>query len=125
MSVDAARQFVDTNVLLYAHDATSGDKHVRARDLLSHLWDQGGACLSIQVLQEFYVVATRKLTRPLARAEARRIVELLSHWRAFAPTAADVVAAIDLQERVGSSFWDAMILHAAARLGCAVLWSED
>ena len=55
------RQFVDTNVLVYAHDVTAGDKHSRARALVEELWDTREGCLSVQVLQEFFVTTTRKI----------------------------------------------------------------
>lgn len=69
MSGDAAREFVDSNVLVYAHDATAGAKAVRARALLEELWQSERGCLSMQVIQEFFVTVTRKLPRPL---DARR-----------------------------------------------------
>ena len=84
MSAEAARQFVGTNVLIYAHDATAGDKHVRARQLVADLWASGAGCLSVQVLQEFYVAVTRKVHRPLDPEAARQHVEDLGQWPASA-----------------------------------------
>ena len=60
MSDVSQRQFVDTNILIYAHDRSAGPKHLRAKALIQELWDSGGGYLSIQVLQEFYVNVTRK-----------------------------------------------------------------
>jgi predicted nucleic acid-binding protein len=91
---------------------------------VSELWQSGRGCLSVQVLQEFYVVVTRKLT-PVPFAELRLILSDLALWRIHAPVAADVLAAADLQQRYQVSFWDAMILHSAARLNCTTVWSED
>src|SRR6266702_8650582 len=59
------RKFVDTNVLVYAHDVTAGDKHGRARALVEELWETRQGCLSVQVLQEFFVTTTRKIPKPL------------------------------------------------------------
>ena len=64
------RQFVDTNVLVYAHDVTAGDKHSRARALVEELWDTREGCLSVQVLQELFVTTTRKIPKPLDAAAA-------------------------------------------------------
>ena len=125
MSAEAVRQFVDTNILIYAHDASAGTRHVRAKQLLAELWAQGTGCLSIQVLQEFYVTATAKIRRPLEPETARQRVEDLSYWIVHSPTAEDVVAAIRLQQTARVSFWDAMVIVSAQRLECRVLWSED
>ncbi len=65
MSVETTGRFVDTNVLVYAHDRSAGTKHARARALLEELWDGRDGCLSVQVLQEFFVAVTRKVPRPL------------------------------------------------------------
>ena len=65
MSETTNLQFVDTNVLIYAHDLSAGPKHARANELLRQLWQTRAGCLSIQVLQEFYVNVTRKVASPL------------------------------------------------------------
>ncbi|HJW83926.1 MAG TPA: PIN domain-containing protein [Anaerolineae bacterium] len=118
-------QFVDTNILIYAHDRSAGAKHERARALLTELWESGDGCLSIQVLQEFYVNITRKVARPLSPDAARQIVADLGRWTIHSPTVDDVLNAIALQGRYGLSFWDAMVVASAIQLGCPVLWSED
>lgn len=118
-------QFVDTNVLVYAHDASAGEKHNRARALVEELWETGTGCLSVQVLQEFYVTVTQKVPQPLAPEAAARIIECLANWRVHAPDAGDVLEAIEIQRRHRVSFWDAMILRSAGALGSEVIWSED
>jgi predicted nucleic acid-binding protein len=119
------RQFVDTNVLVYAHDVTAGDKHSRARALVEALWNTREGCVSIQVLQEFFVTTTRKIPMPLDAGAAAQIIDDLAHWHVHAPAASDVLAAIDIHQRTGASFWDAMILRSAKELGCETLHSED
>ena len=119
------RQFVDTNVLVYAHDVSAGAKRDRAHELLATLWASGYGCLSIQVLQEFYVTVTRKVARPLDSGTAAQVVSDLGRWKTHAPQPRDVLEAIHIQDRSRISFWDAMILHSAAALGCRVIWSED
>jgi predicted nucleic acid-binding protein len=121
----ADRLFVDTNILVYAYDVTAGRKHDRARALVEELWNTREGCLSIQVLQEFFVTTTRKLPKPLAVPTAAQIVDDLSRWHVHAPDAADVLAAIDIHQRASASFWDAMIIRSASELGCDVLYSED
>lgn len=119
-----SRQFVDTNVLVYAYDVTAGDKHSRARALVEELWQTRQGCLSVQVLQEFFVATTRKIPRPLEASAAARIIDDLAHWHVHAPAAVDVLAAIDIRQQTGASFWDAMILRSAKELRCHILHSE-
>jgi len=125
MSDDKHLQFVDTNVLIYAHDLSAGEKHRRAQELMRHLWQSQDGCLSIQVLQEFYVNVTQKVARPLPRDTASQIIADLSAWQVHVPHVNDVLDAIRLQGRYGISFWDAMIVASAIRLGCQRIWSED
>jgi len=123
--MSANRQFVDTNVLVYAHDLTAGDKHDRARALLEGLWDSREGCLSIQVLQEFFVTTTHKIPKPLEASSAARIIADLARWHVHAPDTRDVLAAIEIHQQTGASFWHAMILRSAEELGCQLLHSED
>ena len=79
MSATEQRQFVDTNVLIYAHDPSAGPKYDQAKALINDLWRSGAGCLSIQVFQEFYTNATRKLARPLAPELAVQIITAVSY----------------------------------------------
>ena len=125
MSEPSFRQFVDTNILVYAHDLSAGQKHSRAQELIRDLWQSGEGCLSIQVLQEFYVTVTHKVAKPLPAGAAAQIIADLSVWEVHCPGVQDLLDAIRLQDRYQISFWDAMILASALQLGCQVLWSED
>lgn len=125
MNGEFDKQFVDTNILVYAHDTSSGTKHKQAKMLVQSLWESKTGSLSIQVLQEFYYVSTRKLAPSLPSAEASQIIASLGKWRIHTPGVEDVLSAIQVQERYDISFWDAMIVHSANQLGCGVLWSED
>lgn len=118
-------QFVDTNIVIYAYDIHAGAKHNTARALMNDLWRSQTGCLSIQILQEFYVNVTQKIATPVDVATATQIIRDLSDWTVHAPIPHDVVNAIRVQQRHQLSFWDAMIIWSAARLGCAILWSED
>jgi predicted nucleic acid-binding protein len=125
MSDPSPRQFVDTNILVYAHDASAGEKQIRARELIEDLWESRAGCLSIQVLQEFYVTITRKVARPLSAESAAQIIADLAVWQVDAPGVESVLDAIRIQERHRLSFWDAMIIGSATHLGCRTLWTED
>lgn len=118
-------QFVDTNIIIYAYDIHAGAKYRAARALMNNLWRSQTGCLSIQVLQEFYVNITQKIATPVDVATATQIIRDLSDWTIYAPVPNDVINAIRVQQRYQLSFWDAMIVWSAARLGCAILWSED
>jgi len=119
------RQFIDTNVLVYAHDRSAGEKWKHARRLLEELWETGHGCLSVQVLQEFYVTVTCKVPEPIESPAAAQIIGQLSNWTIHIPNVQDMLDAIYIQQRLQISFWDAMILHSAVRLKCDILWSEN
>jgi len=104
MSAPSSLQFVDTNILVYAHDLSAGDRHLCARELVRRLSHSGEGCLSIQVLQEFYVAVTRKVAKPLAPELAAQIIADLSAWHVHSPTVQDVLDAIGLQQRCQTSF---------------------
>ena len=125
MSEESELQFVDTNVLVYAHDLSAGEKHERASQIVKGLWESEGGCLSVQVLQEFYVITTLKIPKPLDSKLAVTIIRDLSHWRVFSPESDDVLSAIALHDQVGISFWDSMILWSAHKLGCTSVFTED
>jgi len=125
MSDSRRGEFVDSNVLIYAHDVSAGDKRLTAKTLLGRLWRQRCGCLSVQVLQEFVVNVTRKVPKPISIREAQDLVTALGDWTVHSPTPANVIAALDRQSRHQISFWDAMILESAECLECGVVWSED
>jgi predicted nucleic acid-binding protein len=117
------RRFLDTNVLLYADDLDAGDKRARAQEVLREAMSSGEGVLSTQVLQEFFVIATRKLG--VDPAMARRKVELLAEMDLVRVDLAMILAAIDLSRLHSFSFWDALIVRTAAAAGCGLLLTED
>jgi predicted nucleic acid-binding protein len=117
--------FVDSNILVYAEDRDAGSKHSIARDLVSDLWRSGEGVLSVQVLQEFFVTVTHKMTRPLGTDEAHAIVEQYLTWRVVENTGDLLLAGIRLSSALKVSFWDALILQAATVERCDRLWTED
>jgi len=117
--------FVDTNVLAYAHDASDPVKQRIAAQLLASLWDHRNGVLSTQVLQEFYVVVTRKFQPPISAAVARGLVASYGRWRLVVVDLPIILQATLLAERRRLSFWDALILAAAEAAGARRLVSED
>jgi predicted nucleic acid-binding protein len=119
------KYFVDTNILVYAHDRAAGVKHERARSLIEKLWNSGGGILSTQVLQELCINLRRKSSRPLSVEETRRLIQDYSSWTIVINTAESVIQALDIEFRYKISFWDALVVQAAGSSGAAVLYSED
>ena len=123
MNFMSAREFIDTNVLVYAHDNSHAAKQAAARELIARLLRERRGVLSLQVLQEFYSAATRKLAMPSEVAKARIVIYM--RFEVIALAAADVLAAIDLQRLHHWSFWDCLIVRAALKGTCVRLHSED
>jgi len=117
------RAFLDTNVLVYADDADAGAKRAKAQALLVSALATGDAVISTQVLQEYFSVATRKLS--VTAEAAQKKVEILAALVAVTIDAEHVVESIKLHRLYDLSFWDALILHAARRAGCDRLLTED
>jgi predicted nucleic acid-binding protein len=117
--------FIDTNILVYAHDRATGVKHQRARALIEKLWDSGGGVLSTQVLQELCVSLRRKVAHPLSPEQMRDLLKDYLSWEIVVNTAESVMEALDIERRYNVSFWDALILQAAATSGASVVYSED
>jgi predicted nucleic acid-binding protein len=118
-------EFVDTNVLLYAYDTAAGERHRAASELVDRLWRDRCGAISVQVLQEFYVNATRKVAATIDPGVAVERLKSLARWRVHSPLPDDVIAAASLSNRHQLSFWDAMIVRSAAELHCDTVWTED
>jgi predicted nucleic acid-binding protein len=120
----SGKTFVDSNILIYAHDLDQGKKHLIARDLLTEMMRAKSGALSPQVLQEFYVNATRKLAKPLTKANARLVVADFSTW-CVETTATEVATAFRIEDEAHISFWDALICASALKCGAERILSED
>jgi predicted nucleic acid-binding protein len=117
--------FVDTNVLLYARDASEPDRQPRAREWLDLLWRERSGRLSLQVLTEYYQAVTRKLRPGLDRETARADVRDLSAWRPVRVDETVMEDAWRLEDRYGLSIWDALVVASARAAGCRHLLTED
>jgi predicted nucleic acid-binding protein len=118
------RTFVDTNVLIYAHDMDAKSKHATARNILRELWSERAGVLSMQVLQEFYVNVTRKIPSTLPKEKARLVVSTYSIW-CMETTPAELSVAFRIEDESRISFWDALIVAAAVKSGATRILSED
>ena len=118
-----ARNFLDSNILVYTDDHDAPEKQARALDLVTDLRQRGTGVVSTQVLQEYFVVATRKLGVPAAIA--RRKVELFGRNELIVLGLDHILPAIDLTRLHTISFWDALILQAARAAHCLTLYTED
>lgn len=119
------KYFVDTNILVYAHDRTAGIKHQRARALLEQLWESGRGVISTQVLQELCINLRRKSANPPPLEDIRRIVREYSTWETIVNTPDSVLRALEIESRYKISFWDALIVQAAEEGAVSKLYSED
>ncbi|MGO9863708.1 MAG: PIN domain-containing protein [Terriglobales bacterium] len=118
------RVFVDTNILVYAHDADAKRKHEMAKRILAELWSQRSGVLSMQVLQEFYVNVTRKIASPLPKKVARMVVDSYAIW-CVETTPAEISSAFRIEDESRIGFWDALIVASAGKCGATRILSED
>ncbi len=119
-----AKTFLDTNVLIYAHDIDAKGKHHAAKTLLAELWSDRSGVVSVQVLQEFYVNATRKIAHPLPKESARLVVSTYAVW-CGETTPAEISTAFRIEEESHIGFWDALIVASAVKSGATRILSED
>ena len=117
--------FVDSNVLIYAHDEDAGVRQRRAAEWLEKLWESRTGCLSTQVMQEFYVNVTQKIKTRLSPGAAREILRNYTPWVHAPLTALTVLRASEIAEVWKLSFWDSMIVAAAEQEGAGELLTED
>ena len=119
------KYFVDTNILMYAHDTSAGEKHERAKALVEELWRDRTGVVSTQVLQELAVNLRRKAARPLDAKATREVVADYLTWHIVVNGGDSILEALELETRYQISFWDALVVQAAQSAGTQVLYSED
>lgn len=121
----SVRTFLDTNVLVYLFDSKEPAKQSVAQGILARQRQDLELVLSTQVLQEFYVTVTRKLATPLSPREALSVLGDLLHFSTVQVDVPLVLAAASLSDHHQVSFWDALIIEAAASADCRILLTED
>jgi predicted nucleic acid-binding protein len=119
------KTFVDTNVLVYAHDLDAGEKHEIAAGIISDLWESGNGVISTQVLQELYVTLTKKVPSPPKKSQVRRILNNYLAWELAVNNGETILQASEIEESHNISFWDALIVSAAYSKNAAILLTED
>lgn len=119
----SGRSFLDSSILVYTDDRGNSAKQRAALNLIERCKEGDLGVVSIQVLQEYFTISTRKLG--VDPAIARRKVELFAQLHLVATGLDDILAAIDLHRLHQFSFWDALIVRSALRSGCRILYSED
>jgi len=124
MNSMSARTFIDTNILIYAHDADAGAKQQIARTVLRDLWGDRTGVLSVQVLQEFYANVTRKIAPPLLKDLARLVVSSYTIW-CTDTTPTEIALAFQIEDEARIGFWDALIVSSALESGATRILSED
>ena len=124
MNSTSDRTFIDTNVLIYAHDVDAKAKHQIAKARLHELWSERTGVLSVQVLQEFYVNVTRKIQTPLSRDLARVVVSSYAIW-CTETTHTEISTAFRIEDESRIGFWDALIVSSAVKSGATRILSED
>jgi predicted nucleic acid-binding protein len=118
-------KFISTRAVQYLCESEPNEYQKWYPDSTGWVQERENGCLSVQVLQEFYVTITRKLAHSLTGDVAAQLVSSLAEWHIHSPQPDDVLGAIDLHQRYQISFWDAMIIRSALRMGCDRIWSEE
>jgi predicted nucleic acid-binding protein len=121
----SAKCFVDTNILMYAHDRAAGVKHERAKALVARLWNDRSGVISTQVLQELAVNLRRKAAKPLDARSTRDVVSDYLTWQVVVNGGEAILNALEIEARFKISFWDALVVCAAESAGAEILYSED
>jgi len=111
--MNAGRVFVDTNILIYAHDLDFDVKYEIAGSILKKLWREGAGDLSPQVLEEFYENVTRKIPESLSPAKARGILENYMAWHEERNGPESILRVSEIEARHLLSFWDSLMVAAA------------
>jgi predicted nucleic acid-binding protein len=119
------RIFVDTNILVYAHDADAGEKHAAAAQAVTDLWESRNGILSTQVLQELYITLTRKVAAPVTGDVVRRLIRNYMTWELVLNDGAIILHAGEIGDSYQLSFWDGLIVAAAYSKNAAIILTED
>ena len=119
------RYFMDTNIIVYAHDNKYPHKQKKAQELIFNGMRENSAVISAQVLSEFFVTVTKQAKQNYSAAAAKHEIMLLSYLQVVDIDFDLVVRAVSIKDLYKLSYWDSLILSAAERSDCSKLYSED
>lgn len=117
--------FLDTNILIYAHDIDAGKKHDVALSILKTIWEEETGIISTQVIQEFYVNVTRKIPNPITPVQARGIILNYFSWQVEPVEPHTILSASEIEEKHILSFWDSLIIATASQSEADKILTED
>jgi predicted nucleic acid-binding protein len=117
--------FIDTNVLIYAHDLDAGKKQTIAVKIIKDIWESKNGVISPQVLQEFYINVTKKILKTISPMEAREIIRSYMSWEITENYPTSILRASEIEEKYRISFWDALIVVAAYSAKVDKILTED
>jgi predicted nucleic acid-binding protein len=117
--------FLDTNILIYAHDMDAGLKHNVAISITEKIWEDKTGIISTQVIQEFYVNVTRKIPNPITPVLARGIILNYFSWHVEEIEPHTILLASEIEERHVLSFWDSLIIATASQSNAEKILTED
>lgn len=121
----SGKVFLDTNILIYAHDLDAGIKHNIALQIVKDLWENKNGVLSTQILQEFYINVTKKIPSPISPLEAREIIRAYLSWNIKENHPMSIIRASEIEEKYRISFWDALVVVAAYEAKVDKILTED
>jgi len=119
------KYFIDSNILVYAHDVSEGNRHKISKDIILCGIENSNIVISTQVLSEFFVTVTKKIKRTLAIETAKKEIMLLKCVEVVEIDVDMIVKAIEALQKYSLSYWDALIISSAIRSNCAAVYSED
>jgi predicted nucleic acid-binding protein len=125
MTGEKAVSFVDTNVLVYAFDKSGSPQKLVAQRLMNELMEEDRLRVSTQILQELFITLTRKVSQRCSIEDALAALDDLTAWPLMVVDYAAIRAAARLSDQAKLSFWDALVVVAAARSGAEILYTED
>lgn len=125
MSSMSGKIFIDTNILIYAHDLDAGKKHNIAVEIIKDIWEGRSGVISTQVLQEFYINMTRKILKTISPMEVREIIRSYMSWEIIENSPMSIIRASEIEEKYRISFWDALIVVAAYSAQVDKILTED
>ena len=121
----SGKVFVDTNVFVYSRDSVEAGKQRRAQQWLHELWRSRRGALSYQILHEYYVTVTRKLSPGMTKGEAQHDIKALLAWSPVVADQTVLETAWRIEERFQLSWWDSLVVGTAHKAAARYLLSED